>query len=88
MRLTLNLKKMLSLSCLIISGCASFPNLHPHLISLKDNVCVEYECSQDACNTTCTLKQEWPLDHCDLYTALPPEDIAALKVYQKNVCTQ
>lgn len=83
-------KKKLSCLCLITSllGCQNFPKIRPHLISIKDGVCVEYECSQDSCNTTCTLKKEWPLEHCDLFTALPPEDIAALKTYQKNVCTQ
>lgn len=78
--------KLLSLSFLMVS-CAHFPELHPHLISIKDGKCVEYDCTQDSCNTTCTIKQEWPMDHCDLFTALPPEDIAALKVYQKKMCT-
>lgn len=90
MRQILNLKKTLKLSfCLIsITACQSFPKLSPHLISISDNKCIEYQCSQDACSTICTVKQEWPLSHCDLFTALPPEDVAALKEYQKSVCVQ
>lgn len=89
---TLSLKRMQKLSFLTISlcGCTHFPEMHPHLISVKDGKCVEYqvESQTDACNIVYSLKQEWPLEHCDLFTALPPEDIAALKVYQKKVCVE
>lgn len=85
------LKKKLSLLFLManISGCASFPKLHPYLISIKDQKCIEYEVQNqsDACNATYVKKQEWPLSHCDIYTALPPEDVAALLEYKKSVCT-
>lgn len=84
------LKKKLSLLCLMVSGCVTFPRLHPHLISIKDDKCIEYvvQNQADACNITYVKSTEWPLDHCDVFTALPPEDVAALKEYQKTVCTK
>lgn len=70
-------------------GCAHFPELHPHLIFLSASTCTEYAVvnQADSCNMTYIPIKDWPIEHCDKFTALPPEDIAALKEYQKKQCT-
>jgi hypothetical protein len=76
------------LTCLMTSGCTSFPKLHPHILSLKNSKCGEYKVVQqtDACNIKYEFVQWHPLEYCEGFFALPPEDIAALREYQKAQC--
>lgn len=83
-----SLLTVLSLS--LITGCVSFPKLRPHIISLKNGKCGEYEVlkQDDACDVVYVFKQWHDISVCEGFIALPPEDIEKLKNYQQQMCTR
>ncbi len=81
------MNKFILLCMVLCTGCVSFPKLHPHLITLKNNVCTYYPViKQDSCSVTFGPGQEKPLSACDGYFAVPPEDVTALLEWQKQQC--
>lgn len=88
----MRLQKLLKICLMAIigtsAGCANFPELHPHIISLKNGLCGEYEVvkQNDACDIEYRFKQWHPIEKCEGYFALPPSDITELKKYQVRVC--
>lgn len=96
------MKYYLVLFSIIVSGCAGFPTLHPHFITINldqqatnvaghpvyTGVCTEYpEIGQaDACTNTFGPGIEHPLDYCAGNFTLPDTDVAALREYQKQQC--
>jgi hypothetical protein len=72
----------------LMVSCASFPHLHPYALSIKNNMCAEYKVKKqtDVCSIEYVFVKWHPLSDCEGYFALPPEDIAALRDYQKGHC--
>jgi hypothetical protein len=78
---------LIALSLNLIS-CAHFPELHPFVLSLKNNKCGEYEVvkQSDACDIQYKFKAWHPLEDCEGYFSLPPSDVEALLNYQTHMC--
>jgi hypothetical protein len=77
---------ILSLVVFCILSCASAPQVTPHVIDTQLQECREYK----VVNTD-TLEvrkvKDWPIQHCEGFWAIPPEEAALLKAWylkQKN----
>ena len=78
------------LTATVVSGCVGFPKIAPHVISLKNGKCGEYEIIQgsNACDVSYKFKQWHPIEKCEGYFALSAEDVGKLKSYQKSECSK
>lgn len=71
----------------LLIGCAGFPELHPHMITLKNGVCTSYPVIKtDVCNISVGPGIDLPLSACDGFYAFPPSDMTAVLEYQKQQC--
>lgn len=92
----MRLLKLVSSFLILVSliSCAQFPKLHPHLIVYQPDksqlLCGEYEVvkQDNVCSIEYKFKQWHPIEHCNGYFSLPPEDIIALKNYQAFQCAK
>lgn len=67
----------------VVGSCGSIPEVKPYLISPKNNVCGEYyQSSKDPVEYK--FKKWHPIEDCEGFFALSPEDVAALREYYKN----
>lgn len=78
----------MSLTVASLSGCAGFPDIHPHVIRLKDGKCGEYEIirKSNACEIAYKFKEWHNIEKCEGFFALSAEDVGKLKAYQKSSC--
>ncbi len=78
---------LLSLS---LSACSSFPKLHPHVISIKNGMCGEYEVikQDDACNVIYKFKAWKPISECEGFFAFPATDVNAVTKFQAEQCSK
>ena len=72
-----------------LSSCTSFPQLHPHILSLHNGLCGEYEVVKqiDACTIEYKFKAWHPLAECEGFFAIPASDVSALLEYQTKMCS-
>lgn len=73
-------KKILLISGLSFTGCASMPEVTPHVVDTQLMRCREYTVI-DKENLTIKFKKSWPIEHCNGFYAIPQEEAALLKNY-------
>lgn len=78
---------LMFLMVLILNNCAGFPEIHPYVLSIKNNQCGEYEIiSKDKCDVKYKFKQWHPISDCENFFALSAEDVVKIREYAKSNC--
>lgn len=80
----------LFLTAILLNSCAGFPKISPHVLSVKNGKCGEYEIEKKSnqCNVRFKFKQWHPIEHCDGYFAISADDVAKIKEYQAKQCSE